>query len=324
MRSTPIRGVSGSMSSDCRGPTAPLATQATKPRVSACETADFIEQAIASHWKLCLLCAVVVALYVQILGRLVLQWFQDPNYGHGFFVPLFAGYVIWQKRQKLKSVVHKPSGFGLMIVFFSLFLLFLGSLGAELFLTRISLLGVISGLIVYFAGWPALRVLTFPLLFLALMVPLPAIVYNQIVFPLQLLASGLSTACIQQSALVPVLREGNLLVLPNYTLEVVDACSGIRSLMSLITLGIAYGYLVERNWIVRTFLALAMVPIAVFANAARVMFTALLVTLWGPGAAEGTWHSLAALVIFLFATVALLSLHALTRFISRHSRQNFI
>jgi exosortase len=297
---------------------------ATTSPVSRHTSIDFCRRAIARNWRLCLLCAVVAALYAPILGRLVLQWFQDPNYGHGFFVPLFAGYVILHKRHDLKSAIHKPSGFGLLVVLVSLFLLFLGSLGAELFISRISLLGVITGLILYFVGWPALRVLAFPLAFLALMVPLPAIVYNQIVFPLQLLASQLSTMCLQQSALVPVLREGNLLVLPNYTLEVVEACSGIRSLMSLITLGIAYGYIVERNWILRTFLAVAMVPIAVLANAVRVMFTALLVTRWGAAAAEGTWHSVAGLVIFFFATLALLGLHGLTRLIVRsRNKQHF-
>jgi exosortase len=296
----------------------------TTSPVSSNEAIDFGRLAIA-NWKLWLLCAVVVALYAPILGKLFLQWFQDPNYGHGALVPLFSGYLIWRKRDDLKSIPCKPSAFSLLVVLFSLCVLFLGSLGAELFLARISLLGVIVGLILYFVGWPALRMLAFPLAFLVLMIPLPAIIYNQIVFPLQLVASRLGATCLQQSALVPVLREGNLLVLPNYTLEVVEACSGIRSLMTLITLGVAYGYIVERNWMVRVLLVIAMVPIAVLANAARVMFTALLVTRGGPSAAEGTWHSIAGLVIFFFATLSLLGLHALVRLIGRYShRESFV
>lgn len=277
---------------------------------------------VFQNWKLWLLIAIVAALYGQILGKLLVQWFQDPNYGHGIFVPIFSGYLIWRKRVELNNVPLRPSSSGLLVLLFSLCLLFLGSLGAELFLTRISLLGVIVGLILCFAGASVLRLIAFPIAFLVLMVPLPAIIYNQIVFPLQLIASQISTTCLQRSAIVPVLREGNVLILPDSSLEVVEACSGIRSLMTLVTLGLAYAYVLERRLIWRSVLVIAMVPIAVLANAARVMMTALLVVEWGPTAAEGFWHSVSGLVIFFLATLALLGLHALIKVSRRRLQQD--
>src|SRR5262249_9749287 len=157
---------------------------------------------------------------------------------HGFFVPLFSSYLIWRRRDALAQMPARSSWWGMICVLGSLGLLFLGSLGAELFLTRVGLVGTIVGLVWFFFGAAMVRALAFPLAFLLLMIPLPAIIYNEIVFPLQLLASRFATGCLQQVHAFPVLREGNLLILPNHTLEVVEACSGIRSLMSLTALAL--------------------------------------------------------------------------------------
>jgi exosortase len=163
-------------------------------------------------------------------------------------------------------------------------------------------------MLLFFAGWKMLRGLAFPLAFLALMIPLPAIIYNQVTFPLQLLASRLSSSGLE-SVGVPVLREGNVLVLPNYSLEVVEACSGIRSLMSLIALAVAYGYFVEKRPWVRITLVALMVPIAVASNAMRVMGAGVLTYLFGPQAAEGFFHSFQGWLIFVFAVACMLLLH---------------
>jgi len=187
-------------------------------------------------------------------------------------------------------------------------LLLAGSLGAELFVARFSLLFLLGGMLLFFAGWKMLRGLAFPLSFLALMIPLPAIIYNQVTFPLQLWASRLSSSGLELLG-VPVLREGNVLVLPNYSLEVVEACSGIRSLMSLIALAVAYGYFVEKRPWVRITLVALMVPIAVASNAMRVMGAGVLTYLFGPQAAEGFFHSFQGWLIFVFAVACMLFLH---------------
>ena len=268
-------------------------------------------------WQGALLVAVLVALYAPVLYRLVRQWWTDPDYSHGFLVPLLSAYLIWQRRDKLSEVARKPSNWGLLIVLGSLGLLFLGSLGAELFLTRISIIGTICGLIAYFSGWKLLRAMAFPLAFLLFAVPIPVIIYNEIVFPLQFIASRFATGCLEMLNLFPIMREGNVLIMPGMRLEVVEACSGIRSLMSLLALAAGYGYLAEKSVAVRWFLFLAMVPLAIVSNGTRVMITALMTNYIGPKAAEGFMHEFSGWVIFVVATALFLGLHSLTIFVRK-------
>jgi len=268
-------------------------------------------------WQGLLLVAVLALLYAPVIKLLVWQWYNDPDYSHGFLVPLLSAYLIWARRDKLLAIPKKPSASGMLVVLFSLGLLFLGSLGAELSLTRISILGTICGLIAYFTGWAMLRALTFPLAFLLFAIPIPAVVYNEIVFPLQFIASRFATRFLEMLNLFPIMREGNVLVLPHMTLEVVEACSGIRSLMSLLALAAGYGYVVERSLIVRWILIIAMVPLAIISNGTRVMITALMANYIGPKAAEGFMHEFSGWVIFVVATVLFLALHSFITFLRK-------
>jgi exosortase len=274
---------------------------------------------VGEHWPVLLLAMVTLALYTPILGPLMRQWYDDPNYSHGFFVPAFSAYLIWNKRRQIAAIESFPSMWGALLVITSLAVLYLGSLGSELFLQRVSLIGVIAGLIVYFTGWRRLSAVAFPIAFLFFMIPLPAVIYNQIVFPLQLLASRLATSFLETLNLFPVLREGNLLILDRYTLEVVDACSGIRSLTSLVALAMAYSYLAERRPAVRTFLVLAMVPVAIVSNGIRVVITALMVNYFGIRAAEGFLHSFSGWAIFLVSVMLMLALHSCIKAVLRRS-----
>ena len=259
-------------------------------------------------------------LYASVLKALIGDWWSDPDYGHGFLVPLFAGYVAWRSRKQwLKSEV-KPSNFGLLVMLGAIVLLFGGSLGAELFTSRVSLLVLLAGIILFLAGWQVLRAVSFPLAFLLLMIPIPVVIYNQITFPLQLIASRFATFWLEVVQ-VPVLREGNVLILPNYSLEVVEACSGIRSLMTLITLAVAYGYLVEpRRW-VRYSLVILMIPIAIVSNAIRIMGTGVLTYRFGPKAAEGFFHEFSGWVIFLAALILMFASHAILKRFGRSQEQ---
>ena len=262
------------------------------------------------NWELVVLGLLLLGLYSSVLGHLLAQWWHDPNFSHGFFVPLFSVFVVWQERARLSRLTPKPSWSGLGIVAFGMCTLLLGQMGAENFLARTSLIIVLAGLIVLFYGWIIFRALLFPWGFLFLMVPLPVIVLNQITFPLQLLASRLSAAILPIFG-VPILREGNVIILPSRTLEVAEACSGIRSLMSLITLSIIYGYLLEKRLWVRYLLAIAAIPIAVAANSVRIIGTGLLVQYWTPEMADGYYHTFEGWLIFVISLVMLYGLHAL-------------
>lgn len=264
--------------------------------------------------------ALLLVLYGSILKALVLDWWRDPNYGHGFLVPAFSAFILWRERQKLRQVKLKPSNLGLLVMLAAIGILLVGSLGAELFSTRCSLLVLLGGIILFLAGWGMLRAVFFPLSFLVLMIPIPVIIYNQITFPLQLMASRFATFWLQLIN-VPVLREGNLIILPNYTLEVVDACSGIRSLMTLITLAIAYSYLVESKRWIRWLLVVIMFPIAIVSNSIRIFGAGLLTYHFGKDMAEGFFHEFSGWVIFVAALLLMFGCHWLLRKMTGASKE---
>jgi len=263
-------------------------------------------------WQVAVLVVVIGWLYSSILYHLVGQWWQDPNFSHGFFVPLFSAFVLWQDRSRLAAVPLTPSSWGLLIVAGALCVLILGVMGAELFLSRVSLLLLIAGLVIFFLGWNYFRAVLFPWAFLILMIPIPAIIFNQITFPLQLLASKVAAAVLPVLG-VPVLREGNVINLPAMTLEVAEACSGIRSLLSLTTLAIIYGYLMEPRNAIRVGLALASLPIAVAANSFRIVGTGLLIQYWDPEKAEGFFHLFSGWLIFVISLLMLFLCHRFMR-----------
>jgi exosortase/archaeosortase family protein len=235
------------------------------------------------------LSGITLWLYWSILIHLVGQWWQNPNFSHGFFVPLFSALLIWQERDRLATFPLRPSWAGLAIALVAMCTLIVGQLGAELFLSRFSLLMLLAGIIVLFGGWAYFRAL---------------------LFPWALLASRVAALVLPLLG-VPVLRAGNVIHLPAMTLEVAEACSGIRSLMSLIALTIIYGYLMEKRLWVRWVLALASIPIAVAANSVRIIGTGLLVHYWNPDKAQGYFHASWGWIIFVISLVMLYGLHQL-------------
>ena len=263
------------------------------------------------RWQAVALLLLLGWLYASILARLFLQWVgpnRDPNFEHGIFVPLFALFVLWQDRKKLEPIVPAPSWTGLPLVVLGLLMLVLGVLGAELFFSRVSLLILLAGLMVLFQGWTLFRAVLFPWAILILMIPIPSLILQQITFPLQLQAARLATGLLELVG-VPVLRQGNVIVLASMPLDVAEACSGIRSLLTLVTLAIIYGYLTETRTWVRVVLALAAVPIAVAANSFRIFGTGLLVQYWDPDKAVGFFHAFSGWLIFVVALIMLFAVH---------------
>jgi exosortase len=254
----------------------------------------------------CVLALPIWWVFSGILSSLARQWASDDNYSHGFFVVPLAFFFAWARRDALANAPRRPSLAGLVLIVGSLLVLIAGLLGAELFLTRVSFVGVLAGIALFVWGRDHFRILAFPIAFLLLMIPLPAIIFNQIAFPLQLLASRAGEAAIGLAG-IPVLREGNVLQLPSRTLEIVEACSGIRSLVSLITLAVVLGYFTERRTGARIVIALAAVPIAILANAVRVAGTGLASELIGPAAADGFFHTFSGWLLFVSAFVGLMA-----------------
>jgi exosortase len=250
-------------------------------------------------------------LYAPFVFQLASQWWQDPNYTHGFFVPMFSLFLLWERRAKLAALRVKPAWPGLVMLLVALWALILGTIKSEFFLYRLSALLFIAGVVVFLAGWKHLAAISFPLAFLVLMIPSSTLL-EHITFPLQIVASKTATFLLMLAG-APAVREGNIILLPSARLEVAEACSGIRSLSSLLTLTIVYGYLAEAKIGVRVLLALMAVPISILANALRIAFTGLVVENWGVERAEGTVHMLSGWLVFVASLALIFLLHRLVQ-----------
>jgi exosortase len=259
-----------------------------------------------------ILTALLGAVYWKILRALSVQWWDDANYSHGFLVPLFSLYLVWQQRATLRALPRSGNSIGILVVLAGIAALLMGDLGAENFLMRSSLIVLIAGLILFHLGTPVFRAVLFPLAFLFFMVPLPGVVFYAITFPLQRLAAE-QAAWTLDALGIPVLLDGNVIHLAQLSLGVTEACSGIRSLISLFAGAAAWAYLLlPPGWAIA-----ATVPITIMANAARVVLTGLIGRQFGVEYASGFFHEFAGFAIYIFAFLCLLATYSLLRVVSR-------
>jgi len=263
-----------------------------------------------------LILVILALLYRDILRALVAQWWDDPNYSHGFLVPLFSGFLLWQGRHGLRGLVPRGTQVGLAVLLIGIAALLLGDLGAENFLMRSSLLVIIAGLVLFHLGPQIFRAILFPLAFLLFMIPLPATLFYAITFPLQSLAASQAATILDWMG-IPVLLDGNVIHLSQISLGVTEACSGIRSLISLVAGAVAWAYLaLPRGWMAVLFVATAL-PVTIIANVARVVMTGIIGQQFGVEYASGFFHEFAGWGIYLFAFACLLGLHTLIQSMAR-------
>jgi len=252
--------------------------------------------------------ALVGLCYYPVIVRLVTQWSNDEDMGHGFFVPLIAGWIAWQKlSEQPDGPPATPDWRGLILLVWGALQLYIATLGVELFLARTAIVITIIGAVWLLGGIPSLRTYAFPLFLLFFMVPIPGVVYTQLTFPLQLFASSVAERTLNLLG-VPVIANGNVLQLSNMELNVVEACSGIRSLLSLTFLSLVYGYFFETRTPIRVLLFLSTIPIAILANAGRVTVTGVLAQ-FNPEMAQGIVHEAEGWVIFMIALLIMVGVH---------------
>jgi exosortase len=257
-----------------------------------------------------------VLAYQDVLFWLMDDWDLDEEYSHGWLVVPIALYLAWERREQLARAPLRPSRWGLVLLVFSLGALAAGTLAAETFVARISIVLTAVAAVLYVTGVEHVRILRFPLAFLLLMIPIPGIIFNRIVFPLQLVASDFGARSLAAAG-IPVFREGNLISLAHMNLDVAEACSGIRSLISLFTLSLLYGYFTEPRLVMRVILLIATIPVAIFANGVRVAATGVAANFYGAKVAEGFFHSFSGWIVFLVAGVTLLGIHRSVNLVMR-------
>lgn len=281
------------------------------------------------YWRAFAIAFAILFTYAAVLVKLSRDWWVDENYSHGLLVPFIIGYILWLQRDEFATEPARPSVLlGGLAVAFSLFALWTGVAGAELYTQRMSLVLLIAGTVVYFAGLGFLRLILVPLGLLILAIPIPAIIFNKIAFPLQLFASRCAVWSMSMLG-IPVLRQGNVIELKPLNsfdtkkLEVVEACSGIRSLMTLMTLAVVFAYFTYPRsnnsggprgkfaWL-RSYgfwrtaiIVLSAVPIAILTNATRVSGTGILSHYYGTGVADGFFHSFSGWAIYIVAFLLL-------------------
>ena len=286
-------------------------------------------------WKPILIASALAFTYAGVLVKLGRDWWTDENYSHGLLVPFVIGFIVWSEFDELKKAAQKPAFWlGGSVIIFAILMLLGGTLGAELFTQRISLVLITVGIIVYFFGAKILQLLLVPFALLLLSIPIPQIIFNKIAFPLQIWASQAAVWGIRLFE-VPTVRKGNVIeILPQgatqiIALEVVEACSGIRSLMTLVTLALILAFFTrqgkkQNDWFVSlknldfwraVILMLAAIPIAVLTNAARVTATGVSTYYYGRQATESAWHDLSGWLVYLVALALLIAINFILTFL---------
>jgi exosortase A len=260
--------------------------------------------------KLAIILACLAVLYSRVVQGLVSDWINLPDFSHGFLIPIVSFYFVYERRKQFSVLSPSSNWAGLGLIIFGILLLLLGNLATEYFTMRFSMLMVFGGIILFLLGKEFFKILLFPLIFLIFMIPIPSILMDRITFPMQLFASKVAANTLYLVG-IPVLREGNVMLLANTSLEVAEACSGIRSLISLLALSIVFAYLSQKETWKRILLVLSTFPIAIIANAARVSGTGILAHYYGDSVAQGFFHGFSGWILFVVAFVCLFLLGAL-------------
>ena len=248
------------------------------------------------------LIAVFAGTFTPVFQGLISVWSNSEDYSHGFLIIPISLYIIWRKKEQLAAVDLNPSASGAVIVVVSLLVYVFSRYAGILSLAPVAMLAAVVGSVIYLFGFKMLRALAFPIFFLFLMVPIPSQIYSAMTLPLQLFVTQ-TTVEIARLFAVPILNEGNVIHLADRTLQVVAACSGMRSMISLFAICAIFGYFTLDSNVTRIILCACSVFIAVFINVVRVLSMVLAHQYFQYDLTHGTVHSIFGIMIFVLALV---------------------
>lgn len=253
---------------------------------------------------------IFICLFLPVYPGMYNIWITHSNNSHGILVPLISAFFLWQSRNKINWGNTKRSNLGMAIIILSMLAYVLSVLGAIEVVPRIAIVTTLIGLVLYHLGPDNFSKLSFPLFFLLFMVPVPIAIISKVSLPLQMIATKLS-AFIIQSISIPVYREGNMLYFVNTSLEVAQACSGLRSLTAFLMLSILFAYLLDGTKVQRTILVAMAFPLAFLSNLFRVTGTGILAHCFGGSVARGFLHEFSGMIVFCFGLICLFFLYNL-------------
>lgn len=238
--------------------------------------------------------------YIYLFG----MW-ESEDYTYCYLIAPIALYLIWEKRVELAKIPSTNSWFGIGLILSGIAFFWLGELGGEFTILFISSWLILVGIIIVHFGWPKLKCIWFPILFLLAMFPPPSFIHNRLTLKLKILSSQIGVAMMQAYGM-SAYREGNIIDLGFTQLQVVDACSGLRFLFPLMIMGILFAYLFRSAWWEKIFLVISTIPLTIVTNSLRIAMTGILFELWGPKVAKGFFHGFSGWFIFMFGLVVLL------------------
>ncbi len=267
----------------------------------------------SSDWRLIAIpFAALLLVYLPTLIELFYDLWNDPNYSHGLLVPVVSAALLWRKRDRLKTIPLSRDRWGLLMLIGGGLMFLVANGAAEYFTLRMSFVVSLFGLVWYLFGRSFIKATWFEFGFLVFMVPVPYVVYYSATVPLQLIAAKISTVLLDSLGM-SVARQGNIIYLPDYALEVAEACSGLRSLVSLLALGALYAYLTQRTITPRLLLFLSTIPLAILGNVVRVFITALIAYTVTTDVTAEPLHSILGLIVFVVAFVFLFIFSAILK-----------
>ena len=263
---------------------------------------DVSRKYFSNQLLIVLLFAVFMLAYFPVWKNLVLHWSSSDEYSHGFFIVPISLFIVWKKKNTLAEITKQPSKWGFVLIILSILLYLFAHFAEIQTVASFSMVLLLPGVVIYLYGYLMLKEILFPICFLLLMIPVPAQIYSALTIPLQLFVSKVSIG-IARLLNIPVYLEGNVIHMSDRILKVVQACSGLRSMISLLALSAIFGYFTLRSNLLRSILFVSGIPAAIIVNIFRIVLIVLAFYCCNYDLTQGTIHSLFGMFIFFLALI---------------------